>query len=118
MYSLWNNLGLLEKFSNIKLYTKEIREDYKKLNEMLKTPTGKGTLGELSLEEILKDQLPPTMFGIREKIIGNYVPDAYIKSTDGYICIDSKFSLDNYRRFLEAKNQNEKEKFKKEFIKN
>jgi DNA recombination protein RmuC len=69
------------------------------------------------LETILKDQLPPDMFGIRQKVLNGKVPDAYIKSSIGIICIDSKFPLENYRKMLEEENSEKKEFYKKQFLK-
>jgi DNA recombination protein RmuC len=56
------------------------------------------------------------MFGIRERILDGKVPDAHISSTVGAICIDSKFPLDNYRKMLEAAETAEREKLKKQFL--
>ncbi|RJS71489.1 MAG: DUF2080 family transposase-associated protein, partial [Candidatus Syntrophoarchaeum sp. WYZ-LMO15] len=45
-------------------------------------PAERGAFGEIALETILSDQLPPDMFGIGEKILGDKIPDAttnYIK---------------------------------------
>jgi len=44
------------------------------------------------------------------------VPDAHIKSAVGAICVDSKFPLENYRAMMEAEDPKEKEKLKKQFI--
>jgi len=84
---------------------------------MLRVPTERAALGELSLETILSDQLPPDMFGIRKMILDGKIPDAHIRSTVGLICIDSKFPLDNYRRMVEIQDSREKEQFKNDFRK-
>jgi len=84
---------------------------------MLRVPTQRADFGELSLEVILSDQLPPDMYGIREVTFDGKRPDAHIRSTVGIICIDSKFPLDNYRRMLEAQEPTEKEKFRNQFLK-
>ncbi|MCD6363817.1 MAG: DNA recombination protein RmuC, partial [Synergistetes bacterium] len=60
--------------------------------------------------------LPPYMFGIREKIAGGVIPDAYIRSTNGIICIDSKFPLENYIKMREATDLTEREIYKKRFL--
>lgn len=56
------------------------------------------------------------MFSIRKKIFNGKIPDAYIKSTVGLICIDARFPLDNYMKMLEEKEEN-RENYKKQFIK-
>lgn len=83
---------------------------------MLRVPQERASLGELSLETILSDQLPPDMYGIRETIFNGKRPDAHIRSTVGVICIDAKFSLDNYGRMITSEDSVEKQKFKREFL--
>ena len=56
------------------------------------------------------------MYGIQKKVLDNKLPDAYIKSNDGLICIDSKFPLDNYRKRIEEADEKEKEKYKKKYL--
>ncbi len=101
----------------IKTYAQDVRKDYQELNRLLSTPTERGSLGELHLEKLLTDQLPPDMFGIRKRILHGVVPDAHIKSTVGLICIDSKFVLENYRYMLNATDDTERIKFRDAFIK-
>jgi len=111
----WVKLGLDDKVGMLTTYARDIRDNYKSLEQMLRVCTERASLGELSLETILADQLPPDMFGIRKKILDGKIPDAYIRSTVGIICIDAKFPLDNYRKALEQKNQLEREAFEKQF---
>jgi len=116
IYSVWNKSGLDEKVGILATHAREIKETHKSLERMLRVPTERGAFGEIALETILSDQLPPDMFGIREKILDGKVPDAYIKSTVGIICIDSKFPLENYRKMIESEDRKEKENFKKQFL--
>jgi len=116
--SVWQESGLDEKIGRLTTYAEDIRNDYRALDQMLRVPVGRASLGEMALEQILSDQLPADMFGIREKILDGKIPDAHIKSTVGTICIDSKFPLDNYRLMLEAEDPQEKERLKKQFLRN
>ena len=116
--SVWQESGLDEKIGRLTTYAEDIRNDYRALDQMLRVPVGRASLGEMALEQILSDQLPADMFGIREKILDGKIPDAHIKSTVGTICIDSKFPLDNYRLMLEAKDSQERERLKKQFLRN
>ncbi len=116
--SVWQESGLDEKIGRLTTYAEDIRNDYRALDQMLRVPVGRASLGEMALEQILSDQLPADMFGIREKILDGKIPDAHIKSTVGTICIDSKFPLDNYRLMLEAENSQERERLKKQFLRN
>jgi DNA recombination protein RmuC len=112
---VWKESGLDEKVGKLTTYAQDIRSDYRSLERMLRVPTERASLGELSLETVLADQLPPDMFGIRERIFDGMIPDAYIRSTVGVICIDSKFPLDNYRKMIEVEETGEREVFKRQF---
>ena len=113
----WARLGLGEKIGTLTTYARDIRDGYRSLEQMLQAPKGRAAFGELSLETILSDQLPPDMFGIRKTILDGKSPDAYIESTVGLICIDSKFSLDNYRKMIESEDLQERKVLKKSFRK-
>lgn len=113
----WTKLGLDEKIGAVKSLVEDIKKSYKSFEQMLRVPIERASFGELSLETILSDQLPPDMFGIGKKILDGKIPDAYIRSTVGIICIDSKFPLDNFRKMLDAKEPKERERFKKQFLK-
>lgn len=117
MLNVWKESGLDKTVGELTTYAQDIRKDYRALDQMLRVPTERASLGEISLETILSDQLPPDMFGIRERILDGKIPDAYIRSTVGLICIDSKFPLDNYRKMVEVEESKEKEISKREFIK-
>ncbi|HEX7364068.1 MAG TPA: DNA recombination protein RmuC [Dehalococcoidia bacterium] len=114
--STWNELGLGEKIGSIETQARDIKDSYRSFEQMLRVPKERASFGELALETILADQLPPDMYGIRETIFDGKRPDANIKSTEGLVCIDSKFSLDNYGRMLTTEDPAEKQRLKKDFI--
>jgi len=115
--STWAKLGLEEKIGKVATHAQDIRDSYRSIEQMLRVPTERAALGEISLETILSDQLPPDMFGIRKMILDGKIPDAHIRSTVGLICIDSKFPLENYRRMVENQDSREKEQCKNAFRK-
>lgn len=114
--SIWKESGLDEQVGRLTTCAEDIRREYRSLETMLRVPVERTSLGEIALESILSDQLPSDMFGIRERMQDGAVPDAHIKSTVGAICIDSKFPLDNYLRMMEAEDAGEKERFKRQFL--
>lgn len=114
--STWTELGLGEKIGSIEAQARDIKDSYRSFEQMLRVPKERASFGELALETILADQLPPDMYGIRETVFDGKRPDAYIKSTEGLVCIDSKFSLDNYGRMLATEGPAEKLRLKKDFI--
>jgi DNA recombination protein RmuC len=114
------NDTLSKKMGEIATYTSDIRQTHKSIEQMLRIPKERASFGEINLEDILADQLPPDMFGIREKILNGKIPDAYIKSTVGLICIDSRFPLDNYIKMndaIESNKEEDRQNYKKQFIK-
>jgi DNA recombination protein RmuC len=115
--NVWIKLGLDEKVGRLETYASDIRDSYKSLEQMLRVPKERASFGELGLETILSDQLPPDMFGIRKMILDGKKPDAYIRSTAGLICIDSKFPLDNYKKMVETRQMEERDDLKRRFLK-
>jgi DNA recombination protein RmuC len=113
---VWKASGLDEQIGKLTVYAQDIRNDYRSLEQMLRVPIERASLGEIAVEQILSDQLPPDMFGMRERILDGKIPDAHIKSTVGAICIDSKFPLDNYRKMMEVEDFEKREKLKRQFL--
>ena len=111
-----NSSGLLERVGELSAHIGEIKNLHRDLDRMLRVPTERGAFGEIALENILSEHLPPDMFGIRKRIANGKTPDAYIKSSAGIICIDSKFPVDNFRRYTSAESNQEKEEYKKKFL--
>ncbi|PKB78504.1 MAG: hypothetical protein BZY88_17985 [SAR202 cluster bacterium Io17-Chloro-G9] len=112
----WRESGLERSVGELTAHAKDIQETHRSVDQMLRVPKERASLGELSLEMILSDQLPPEMFGMRERVFDGKVPDAHIKSTVGLICIDSKFPLDNYRAMVESQEPGQERGFKRDFI--
>ena len=112
----WIKLGLDEKIGAVESHAKDIRDGYKSFEQMLRVPTERASFGEFSMETIFADQLPQDMYGIRERTLDGKIPDAYIRSTVGIICIDSKFPLYNFGKMLDAEDVKVKEVLKKQFI--
>lgn len=64
--SVWRGSGLDEQIGKLTAYAQDIRNDYRSLEQMLRVPIERASLGEIAVEQILSDQLPPDMFGVRE----------------------------------------------------
>jgi DNA recombination protein RmuC len=85
------------------------------LQDILKNPKQRGVLGEYYLEETLKNVLPPNSYEMQYAFKDGLVVDAIVKVKDKIIPIDSKFSLENYERILNAKSKEDREKLEKLF---
>jgi len=80
----------------------DVASELKTLQNVLQNPKQRGVLGEYYLEQILKNVLPPGSFELQYKLGEGLVVDAVIKLDDKLLPIDSKFSLENYNRLIEA----------------
>ena len=81
----------------------DIASELKTLQNVLQNPKQRGVIGEYYLEQILKNTLPPGAYALQYKLSEGMVVDAVIKLDDKILPIDSKFSLENYNRLIEAK---------------
>ncbi|MBX4197706.1 DNA recombination protein RmuC [Candidatus Parcubacteria bacterium] len=86
------------------------------LQDILKNPKQRGILGEYYLETLLKNVLPPGSYKMQHAFTDGTIVDAAVFVKDKVIPVDSKFSLDNYNRVAEAKDEVEREKWEKVFI--
>jgi len=81
----------------------DIASELKTLQNVLQNPKQRGVLGEYYLEQILKNVLPPGAYELQYKLADGLIVDAAIILDDKVLPVDSKFSLENYNRILEAK---------------
>lgn len=92
-----------------------ITDSLKNLEKVLKHQKQRGALGEASLELILSNILPPGTYKTQYQFKSGEKVDAIIETKDGIIPIDAKFSLDNYSRLLDSKDELQREMLEKEF---
>jgi len=93
-----------------------VTEQLKSLQDILKNPKQRGILGEYYLETVLKNVLPPDSYQMQYAFKDGVIVDAAIFIKEQIIPIDSKFSLENYNRVLEAKDDTEREKYEQLFV--
>ncbi|MFA6551631.1 MAG: DNA recombination protein RmuC [Patescibacteria group bacterium] len=90
-------------------------EQLQSLEDILKNPKHRGILGEYQLEMVLKNVLPPNGYKMQYEFKDGDIVDAAVFVKDKIIPIDSKFSLENYNRIVQEKDQTVREKLEKEF---
>ncbi len=95
-------LGLVEDVGTIKSTAQQILSSSSSLQTLFEVKRGRAQFGEFQLEELLHDVLPPERVAIRKRLPGLGIPDASLSTSDGILCIDAKFPLENYRRMVEA----------------
>ena len=83
----------------------DIASELKSLQNVLANPKQRGVLGEFYLKQILENMLPPGSFELQHRLAEGMVVDAIIRLDDKILPIDSKFSLENYNRLVEAKQE-------------
>ncbi|MBI5216958.1 MAG: DNA recombination protein RmuC [Ignavibacteriae bacterium] len=95
---------------------KELGQSVSKLEELLRAPKLRGGLGELLLEDLLKQVLPSEHFEMQYKFKNGQTVDAIIRTSEGIVPVDSKFPLENFRKYYETSTESEKKQFQKTFL--
>lgn len=93
-----------------------VTEQLQNLQDILKNPKQRGVLGEYFLETVLKNVLPPSSYQMQYSFSNKVIVDAVVFVDKRIIPIDSKFSLENYNRILEARDATEKKRYEAAFI--
>ncbi len=107
------SLGGLEE-ANRRIY--EVGKDIASLQEILRAPKLRGGLGEYLLEDLLAQILPAEHFVMQYRFQSGEKVDAVIKLGPSLVPVDAKFPLENFKRIVEAANDDEKSRAKKQFI--
>jgi len=109
---------ITEKLSKLEETNKQVvgfSAQLQNLQDILKNPKQRGVLGEYFLEETLKNVLPPNSYRMQYGFKDGTIVDAAVFVKDKVVPIDSKFSLDNYEKILNSKDDKEREQLEKAF---
>ncbi len=96
--------------------TQGFAEQLQSLQDVLRNPKQRGILGEYYLETVLKNVLPPGMYKMQHPFLNGEIVDAAVYVNDKIVPIDSKFSLDNYNRFVGTHDAVERAQHEKAFV--
>ncbi len=89
----------------------DVAAELKTLQNVLQNPKQRGVFGEYYLQTVLENVLAPGQFEIQYKFKDGETVDAVIFLEKGRMLpIDSKFSLENYNRMVEATNKADRER--------
>ena len=81
----------------------DVADELKTLQNVLSNPKQRGVFGEFYLASVLENILPPGQFQLQYKFSDGEIVDAAIFLDKGQVLpVDSKFSLENYNRMIEA----------------
>src|SRR4030043_233038 len=93
----------------------EVGKDIATLQEILQPPKMRGGLGEQFLGELLSQILPSEFFTLQYQFSSGERVDAVVRLGERLVPIDSKFPLDNFKRIIECKTEEERKTYQKTF---
>lgn len=113
--SVTSKLSALEE-NNKRIY--DIGKDISSLQQILKAPKLRGQLGELFLENLLKDRFTADQYAMQYRFKSGEAVDAVIKLRDGKLVpIDAKFPLENFKKMIESGDDEDMKKKSKKLFK-
>jgi len=86
----------------------DIGKDMASLQEVLRSPKLRGNLSELFLDDLLSQIMPAEHYRTQYAFRGGEIVDAIIILKSGFVPVDAKFPLENFRKFAEAQTDDEK----------
>jgi len=101
---------------NIGSFT-EMGKSMKELQEFLQSPKLRGNIGEQILKDLLALHFPHNTYSLQHTFQSGEKVDAIIKTSHGFIPIDSKFPISNFRNLVNAEGPEMKDRYRKEFFK-
>tara|TARA_B100001057_G_scaffold249902_1_gene250165 strand:- start:378 stop:1487 length:1110 start_codon:yes stop_codon:yes gene_type:complete len=105
----------LEKIKGTNEQVLSFANQMKTLEKILGNQKQRGVLGEIQLENLLANVLPPELFKMQHSFSNKETVDAIVRVGDFIIPIDAKFSLDNYNKMIESSNKDELVDLEKKF---
>lgn len=103
----------------VEVVTQEVLQKAKNistLEDLLRAPKFRGGLGELFLGDLLAQVLPPALYNLQHRFKSGEKVDAVIKIGNNLVPVDSKFPLENFKKYLEEEDGREKEATRKRFV--
>jgi DNA recombination protein RmuC len=94
----------------------EIGRSMKELQEFLKSPKMRGSIGEEVLKDLIEQTFPKQSFHLQYQFKSGEKVDAAIKTDGGILPIDSKFPMENFQKMVKAESESEKIAACKEFV--
>ena len=105
----------LEKIKGTNEKVLSFANQMKTLEKILGNQKQRGIFGEIQLENLLANVLPPGLFEMQYIFDNSETVDAIVRVNEYIIPIDAKFSLDNYNKMIESSNKDDLEDLEKKF---
>ena len=93
----------------------EVGQGVRRLEELLKPPSLRGSLGEFLLEELIGQILPKDLYKMQHRFNSGETVDAIIRLPAGDLPVDAKFPLDAFRDMTTSQDEEEKRKRRRDF---
>lgn len=107
------HLGELKE-ANQRIY--EITKEVTNLQDFFRAPRARGGFAELFLGELLGQVLPADFYFLQYRFRSGEIVDAIIKLSGGLVPVDAKFPLDNFKKLLESKTDEERKIQRRKFL--
>lgn len=94
----------------------EVGKNIASLQELLRAPKFRGSMGETLLENLLSQVLPKEYYQMQYRFRTSDTVDAIIRLADKLVSIDAKFTLENFQKSLDTPDEQEKNVYRKKFV--
>ena len=95
--------------------TDDLLNETRRLTQALSAPGPRGGLGEVLLENLLRDALPEDAIALQHSFLDGRRVDATVRVRDRIIPIDAKFPLTAFEAIVTAKGENDREAARRRF---
>ena len=86
----------------------DIGKNISSLQDLLRPPQIRGSLGESTLSNILAQLLPRESYREQHRFKNGVIVDAIVKIGDKWVPIDSKFPMESFQRYIECTEDDKK----------
>jgi len=93
-----------------------VKDEVKRLQDILSSPKLRGQMGERSLENMLSQILPKESYQLQYTFADGKIADAVVHMNDYSVAIDAKFPLPAFERIVNAETETDKAAARKQFI--
>lgn len=94
----------------------EVGKDLTSLQELLQPPKLRGGVGEVLLENLLRDRLPKARYEMQHRFRNGTAVDAVIRLEDRLVPIDSKFPVEGLQAVMRAQTDEDRARARREFL--
>lgn len=94
----------------------EVGRGIRSLQEFLQSPKLRGNIGEQVLTDMIGQTFPKNSFHLQYSFKSGVKVDAVLKTDAGFLCIDSKFPMENFNIMHKGETEGERTRAKREFV--